>query len=76
MSVLVPFKAYRPNNSDVKDISCRPYDVLNTKEARESCINNPNSFYHIIKPEIDFSDDADCYSSKVYKKGKENFDKW
>ncbi len=75
MSVFVPFKAYRPNNSDVKDISCRPYDVLNTKEARESCINNPNSFYHIIKPEIDFSDDADCYSSEVYKKGKENFDK-
>ena len=47
MSVFVPFKAYRPTNSDVKEISCRPYDVLNTKEARESCKNNPNSFYFI-----------------------------
>ena len=43
MSILVPFKAYRPTNSDVKEISCRPYDVLKTKEARESCKNNTRS---------------------------------
>lgn len=75
MSVLVPFKAYRPTSDKIEEIVSRPYDVLNAKEAREICKDNPNSFYHIIKPEIDFADDADHYAPEVYKKGKENFDK-
>jgi uncharacterized protein (DUF1015 family) len=74
MSVLVPFKAYRPTADKVTEIACRPYDVLNAKEAREACLNNPNSFYHVIKPEIDFPDDYDYYAPEIYKKGKENFD--
>lgn len=75
MSILVPFKAYRPTVDKVKEISSRPYDVLNAKEARAVCKDNPNSFYHVIKPEIDFADDADHYAPAIYKKGKENFDK-
>ena len=75
MSVLVPFKAYRPLGDRVKEIASRPYDVLNAQEAREICKDNPNSFYRVIKPELEFSDDADHYAPEVYKKGKENFDK-
>ncbi len=75
MSVLVPFKAYRPIKEKVKEIASRPYDVLNAKEAREICKDNPNSFYRVIKPELEFADDSDHYAPEVYKKGKENFDK-
>ena len=75
MSVLVPFRAYRPVSENAKEIACRPYDVLSAKEAREICKDNPNSFYHVIKPEINFPDDVDYYNPEIYKKGKENFDK-
>ena len=75
MSILVPFKAYRPTSDNVKEIASRPYDVLNAKEAREICKDNPNSFYRVIKPELEFADDADHYAPEVYKKGKENFDR-
>ena len=75
MSILVPFKAFRPIADKVKEIASRPYDVLNSKEAREKCEGNPNSFYRVIKPELEFPDDSDHYAPEVYKKGKENFDK-
>ncbi len=75
MSILVPFKAFRPIEDKVKEIASRPYDVLNAQEAREICKDNPNSFYRVIKPELEFSDDADHYAPEVYKKGKENFDR-
>jgi uncharacterized protein (DUF1015 family) len=74
MSILSPFKAYRPIQEKVKDIASRPYDVLNAKEAREKCKNNPDSFYRVIKPELEFADDSNHYAPEVYKKGKENFD--
>jgi uncharacterized protein (DUF1015 family) len=75
MSVFVPFKAFRPTKDKIDEIVSRPYDVLNSEEAREACKHNPNSYYHVIKPEIDFPEDADHYAPPVYKKGKENFDK-
>ena len=75
MSIFIPFKAYRPTAEKVKNIASRPYDVLNEKEAREEAAGNPYSFYHVIKPEIDFPDDHDHYAPEVYQKGKENFDK-
>ena len=74
MSVFVPFKAYRPIQEKAKEVACRPYDVLNEKEARKECEGNPVSFYHVIKPEIDFPDDHDHYAPEIYQKGKENFD--
>jgi uncharacterized protein (DUF1015 family) len=75
MSIFTPFKAFRPIEEKVKEIASRPYDVLNAQEAREICKDNPNSFYRVIKPELEFADDADHYAPEVYKKGKENFDR-
>jgi uncharacterized protein (DUF1015 family) len=73
MAVLKPFKGIRPVKDKVASIACRPYDVLNEQEARIETKGDPNSFYHVIKPEIDFPDDFDHYSPEIYKKGKENF---
>ncbi|MFM7822374.1 MAG: DUF1015 family protein, partial [Bacteroidota bacterium] len=75
MAILKPFKGIRPLASDVAHIASKPYDVLNEREARQECEGNPDSFYHVIKPEIDFPDDFDHYAPEIYKKGKENFDR-
>lgn len=74
MAVFVPFKALRPTQDTVLKVASRPYDVLNEQEARVACEGNDLSFYHVIKPEIDFPDDFDHYAPEVYKKGKSNFD--
>jgi uncharacterized protein (DUF1015 family) len=74
MSVFVPFKAFRPTKENVKAVASKPYDVLNEKEAKVEAEGNPFSFYHVIKPEIDFPEDFDHYAPEVYQKGKENFD--
>ncbi len=75
MAILKPFKGIRPLANAVSKIACRPYDVLNEKEARQECAGNDDSFYHVIKPEIDFPDDFDHYAPEIYKKGKSNFDR-
>ena len=75
MSVLKPFRAFRPTADKARNVASRPYDVLNTREARDEAAGNDDSFLHVVKPEIDFSDDFDPYSEAVYQKGKENFDK-
>ncbi len=75
MSIFIPFRAYRPTPSKAKAVASRPYDVLNREEALEECEGNPLSFYHVIKPEIDFPQEHDHYAVEVYLKGKENFDK-
>tara|TARA_Y100000034_G_scaffold32377_1_gene39662 strand:- start:6236 stop:7486 length:1251 start_codon:yes stop_codon:yes gene_type:complete len=75
MSVLVPFKAIRPKAEYVSKIASRPYDVLSDVEARAASEGNPISFYHIIKPEIDFPQDHDHYTPEIYQKGADNFNK-
>ncbi|CAN5666679.1 DUF1015 domain-containing protein [soil metagenome] len=75
MATLKPFRGIRPKKELVKSIASRPYDVLNEKEARIEAGDNQNSFYHVIKPEMDFPDDFDHYAPEIYKKGKENFDR-
>jgi uncharacterized protein (DUF1015 family) len=75
MAILKPFKGIRPVAEKAAVVASKPYDVLNEKEARNECAGNPLSFYHVIKPEIDFSDDHDHYAPEVYLKGKQNFDK-
>ncbi len=75
MAILKPFKGIRPAKDKVKLVASKPYDVLNEKEARIEAGNNTLSFYHVIKPEIDFPDEFDHYAPEIYKKGKENFDK-
>ncbi|MBT5977374.1 MAG: DUF1015 domain-containing protein, partial [Flavobacteriales bacterium] len=74
MSVLKPFKAVRPTADKVEAVACRPYDVLNAKEARISADGNPVSFYNVIKPEINFPDGYDVYDESIYKKGRENYE--
>ncbi|MDX2361336.1 MAG: DUF1015 family protein [Crocinitomicaceae bacterium] len=73
MSILVPFKAIRPTKDKVLDIASRPYDVLNDVEAKKACEGNPDSFYHVIKPEIDFDVDHDHYAPEIYQTGVDNF---
>ncbi len=75
MAILKPFRGIRPKKELVKNIACRPYDVLNEQEARLETKGDPNSFYHVIKPEIDFPDDFDHYAPEIYLKGKENFER-
>lgn len=75
MAILKPFRGIRPLQEYVKQIASKPYDVLNEKEAREESTGNPLSFYHVIKPEIDFPDEHDHYAPEVYQKGFDNFSK-
>ena len=73
MAVFKPFRAIRPSSEHVKAVASRPYDVLNSMEAREEASGNSFSFLHVVKPEIDLPEDIDPYSNEVYKKGRENF---
>lgn len=75
MALLKPFKGIRPLKNLAASIASKPYDVLDEKEAREEAKGNPNSFYHVIKPEIDFPDGFDHYSPEIYLKGKANFER-
>jgi uncharacterized protein (DUF1015 family) len=69
-----PFKALRPEAQHAKNVAARPYDVLNSKEAKLEAENNPNSFLHVTKSEIDLPEDTDIHSQKVYDKAKDNLD--
>ncbi len=69
MVKIKPFKGIRPKKEEVKNIASKPYDVINKAEAREIAKNNPKSFLHVIKPEIDRPDDESDYSEEVYKQG-------
>lgn len=71
-----PFKGVRPPVEFVKDVASRPYDVLNSEEARIEAQGNEKSLYHIIKPEIDFPKGKDEHDADVYEKALENFRKF
>lgn len=71
-----PFKGIRPPKDLVEKVASRPYDVLNSEEARAEAEGNPMSLYHIIKPEIDFEYGTDEHEEKVYLKAVENFAKF
>ncbi len=73
MAVIKPFKGIRPPRSIVEDVASRPYDVLNSDEARAEAEGNEKSLYHIIKPEIDFPVGTDEHDPAVYDKAVENF---
>jgi uncharacterized protein (DUF1015 family) len=72
MAVFKPFKAFRPKPELAGEIAAKPYDVLNSEEAREEVIGHPLSFLHIGKPEIDLDPSVDIHDAQVYEKGKEN----
>ncbi len=72
MAIIKPFNALRPKPAIAKQIASRPYDVLNSEEAKEEAKDNPLSFLHITKSEIDMPADMDTHSQQVYDKAKEN----
>jgi uncharacterized protein (DUF1015 family) len=73
MAILKPFKGLRPPVTIAGELASRPYDVLNSEEAREEAKGNPYSLLHIIKPEIDLPSDMDVHSQPVYDKARDNF---
>ena len=73
MPDIKPFKGLRPEPNLAEKVAAPPYDVLNSEEARELAKDNPFSFLHISKPEIDLPQNIGQYDSRVYKKGAENF---
>lgn len=74
MATLKAFKGLRPPQEIVKELASRPYDVLNSAEAKLEVKDNDYSLLHIIKPEIDLPEGTDLYSQQVYNKAKENLD--
>ena len=68
-----PFKGVRPPKEYVEQVQSRPYDVLNSAEARAEAEGNEKSLYHIIKPEIDFPEGTDEHDPRVYEKAAQNF---
>lgn len=72
MISIIPFKALRPEAQHAKGVASKPYDVLNSKEARIEAQGNPNSFLHVTKSEIDLPESIDIHSQAVYEKAKEN----
>jgi len=76
MALIKPFKGVRPPVELVELVASRPYDVLNSEEARAEAGSNEKSLYHIIKPEIDFPVGQDEHEEEVYLKAVENFNRF
>ncbi|HWJ91974.1 MAG TPA: DUF1015 family protein, partial [Flavisolibacter sp.] len=72
MAIIQPFKALRPHNEYAAQVASRPYDVLNSDEARKEAGQNLLSFLHVTKPEIDLPEGTDIYGNEVYEKAKTN----
>jgi len=75
MPVIKPFKAFRPQPELVTKVASQPYDVLNSEEARQLVKDNPYSFLHVNKAEIDLDSSVDHYDQRVYEKASENLNK-
>jgi len=74
MALLKPFAAIRPVPSLAGQVAALPYDVMNTEEARKLARNNPYSFLHVDKAEIDFDDSVNPYDDCIYKKAAETLE--
>lgn len=75
MAKIKPFKGLRPQADQAREVASRPYDVLNSEEARLEAKDHPNSFLHVVKPEIDLPPDTNPYDPSVYEQGKNYFDR-
>lgn len=75
MATIRPFKGYRPKKELCSKIAALPYDVMTSKEAREMAKDNPLSFLHVDRAEIDLPENTPIYSEAVYKKAAENLNK-
>jgi uncharacterized protein (DUF1015 family) len=76
MPYIKPFRGVRPRRDIVHLVAAPPYDVLSSDEARDMAKDNPYSFLHVGKPEIDLPPGTDLYSDAVYAKGKENYERF
>ncbi len=76
MAILKPFRGFRPPKEIVKDLASRPYDVLDSNEAREEAGDNKYSFLRVVKPEIELPENTNLYSQEVYDKAHSNFKKF
>ncbi len=76
MAILKPFKGYRPPKEIVKDLASRPYDVLDSGEARKEAGENPYSFLRVVKPELELPEGTNLYSQQVYDRALSNFKKF
>lgn len=74
MAVIRPFRALRPNPNLVDKVAALPYDVMSSAEAREMVQNNPYSFLHVDKAEIDLEVGVDLYDERVYARARQNLD--
>lgn len=72
MSIIQPFKALRPQPQLAKQVASRPYDVLNSSEAKKEAAENPASFLHVTKSEIDLAESVGIHDAQVYEKAKAN----
>ena len=75
MAVIHPFRALRPPRERVSEVASPPYDVVSTEEARGLAADNPLSFLHVSRPEIDLPEGTDIYADAVYRQAAENFEK-
>ncbi|WP_091826576.1 DUF1015 domain-containing protein [Prevotella sp. kh1p2] len=73
MATIKPFKGLRPPKDLVEKVESRPYDVLDSDEARAEAGDNEQSLYHIIKPEINFEPGTSEYDPRVYQSAAEHF---
>lgn len=74
MAIIKPFQSLRPQPQMAQQVASRPYDVLNSEEARIEAGHNPYSFLHVTKSEIDLPADIDTHSAPVYARAKENLE--
>jgi uncharacterized protein (DUF1015 family) len=74
MAIIKPFRALRPHNEYAAQVASRPYDVLNSEEARKEAEGNLLSFLHVTKSEIDLPADIDIHTDQVYEKAKDNLE--
>ena len=74
MATVLPFRALRPTPEAAKQVASPPYDVLNSEEARKAAADNPQSFLHVTKSEIDLPEGTNLYIDKVYAKARENLE--
>jgi len=76
MARIEPFKGIRPRPDMAERVASPPYDVMNSREAREMADGNPFSFLHVVKPEIDLPEGTDLYADEVYDKARENLNRF
>ena len=75
MAIVRPFRGLRPKPDVAEKVAAPPYDVINSNEAREMAKDNPHSFLHVNKPEIDLPPETDAYDPSVYRQGATNLTK-